>query len=422
MSKKFTILIVDDEKSNIEYLSLLLKERYIIKAAFSGEQALKVVQNVSVDLILLDVQMPYMDGFEVIKKLKKFNTIEDIPVIFLTASKEEAVMVEGFSLGARDFITKPFNNQELLVRINNHLQIYALQSETLQQKIFLDLVINSQSSLIILTDMVKVKFANNATLNFFGYESLVSLSNAIECISDVFEKDENYFHADKVAKNSNWIETLQKLPNDQKVVLLHSKRHNQTKAFHIEVNGFKHEKYFIITLSDINETMVKKLEYEWKSIHDSLTQAPNREYFRQHIDTIIKENTQAHNETTIVMVDIDYFKKINDTYGHKVGDEVLSHLVRIITEKLLANEIIVRWGGEEFLLVLSAIDEAQLTQRLESIRILISNELFPCAEKITISLGASFKHSDERVDDTIIRADDALYRSKEGGRDRVTLL
>lgn len=126
MSHKQTILIVDDEKSNIDILMNVFKSinrRYTIIPALSGEKALQAVQKRTIDLILLDITMPQMDGYEVCMQLKKQNRTKDIPILFVTAHTDGASVEKMYAVGANDYVTKPFRNVELLARVNLNLKL-----------------------------------------------------------------------------------------------------------------------------------------------------------------------------------------------------------------------------------------------------------------------------------------------------------
>jgi signal transduction histidine kinase len=134
IQSKPTVLIVDDTAANIEMLGAMLRVKDIqMLASMSGSQALTIAEAKMPDVILLDIQMPEMDGYEVCKKLKEHPTTKDIPVIFLTAKNETADIVKGFDLGAVDYITKPFRPQELFARLRTHIQLTTLQKQTLAQ-------------------------------------------------------------------------------------------------------------------------------------------------------------------------------------------------------------------------------------------------------------------------------------------------
>ena len=129
------ILIVDDTPANIQILSGILKEKgYQLSIATNGKQALQVLEKIRPDLILLDVMMPEMDGFEACRQIKKSETLRDIPIIFLTAKTDTSDIVEGFGIGAVDYVAKPFNPPELLARINTHLTMDQLR-RSLAEKI-----------------------------------------------------------------------------------------------------------------------------------------------------------------------------------------------------------------------------------------------------------------------------------------------
>lgn len=130
--KKYTILVVDDTPKNLQILGKILNsEGYLIAAATEGEKSIGIAEKILPDLILLDIRMPGMDGFEVLKKLKSSSVTQEIPVIFLTASSEREDIVSGFGLGASDYITKPFKPEELIARIKMHIML----NEAVHEKI-----------------------------------------------------------------------------------------------------------------------------------------------------------------------------------------------------------------------------------------------------------------------------------------------
>lgn len=133
MHEKATLLVVDDERSNLEALANLLGDHYVLRAAMHGKKALEILKKHSVDLILLDIQMPQMDGYETAKYIKEQSVLSHIPIIFLTARSDHDSIVKGFKSGAVDYITKPFNTEELRVRIVNHLNLYRLQQKLKKQ-------------------------------------------------------------------------------------------------------------------------------------------------------------------------------------------------------------------------------------------------------------------------------------------------
>jgi DNA-binding response OmpR family regulator len=135
MTENIYILVVDDNHENLKVVGNFLKEKdYKIAMATDGKSALKILETTSIDLILLDIMMPEMDGFEVCRKLKENPSTKEIPVIFLTARTETEDIVRGFKMGGVDYITKPFNKEELFARVHNHIQLKLAKDYLVQRE------------------------------------------------------------------------------------------------------------------------------------------------------------------------------------------------------------------------------------------------------------------------------------------------
>jgi len=135
MTDNIYILVVDDNHENLKVVGNFLKEKdYKIAMATDGKSALKILETNNIDLILLDIMMPEMDGFEVCRRLKEDPAKKDIPIIFLTARSESEDIVKGFQMGGVDYITKPFNKEELFARVHNHLQLKLAKDYLIQRE------------------------------------------------------------------------------------------------------------------------------------------------------------------------------------------------------------------------------------------------------------------------------------------------
>jgi diguanylate cyclase (GGDEF)-like protein/PAS domain S-box-containing protein len=291
-----------------------------------------------------------------------------------------------------------------------------------KQKAFLNLLINSQSHMLVLADGEELKYVNKAVLDFFETSTLEKLQKKYACMCDTFVKNDFSFHLGKITKNENWIDAIQKLPKQKQIVTIYSIKDKQEKMFQINIEHYNESNAYLLTFIDISDTMTKQFELEYKSYHDSLTKTFNREYLYEKYSAIIKLHKTNNQLTAIAMIDIDNFKLVNDTYGHNVGDKVLKQLVTSIQNNSRQNDILIRWGGEEFILIIPINNKSDLYKTLESLRKIIEKETMPVVKNITISIGASIYKHPESIDETIKRSDENLYVSKKSGRNLVTVL
>jgi len=203
-------------------------------------------------------------------------------------------------------------------------------------------------------------------------------------------------------------------PKDKIVSMLD--KNGAVHYFSIQEN--KLEDNYLLELSDISDTMREKFLFIDKAYTDSLTGAYNREYFNTNSEAIINsKNNSLH--LGIIFCDIDLFKNVNDIYGHDVGDEVLKQMVKIMHKTVRSNDIIIRWGGEEFVILLYVESLNILVKIANNIREAIAAERFENVGKLTCSFGLSGYHKGEDIQKAIKRADEALYEAKESGRNRV---
>ncbi|MDY0185235.1 MAG: diguanylate cyclase [Desulfuromonadaceae bacterium] len=290
-----TIIIVDDEIINIHSLARILRGTARLCFATSGKQALQLAKKLQPEMILLDVMLPDLSGFEVCKQLKNNPETSRCSVIFVTALGSTAEEAHGLRLGALDYIIKPFNPTIVRERVQNLL---------------------------------------NLTL---AYRKLEELSST-----------------------------------------------------------------------------------------DFLTGAFNRRYLFEIADTELKRHRRHHRCTSIMMLDIDHFKEINDRYGHSVGDQALRHLVQVCHENLRDEDIFARFGGEEFCVLLPETDATTAKDAAERLRQSIKTTPMALDEQflhMTVSIGLSGIALDESDDINywLEQADKALYHAKENGRDQVVL-
>ena len=300
------ILIVDDVPNNLRLLDEILDEMsYDTIFANSGKQAVEIVENltVQIDLILLDLMMPEMDGIEVCTIIKSNPMCQDIPVIFITADESLQSLLNAFKTGAIDYLKKPLDKAELLLRVENQLKL---------NKVYAGL-----------------RRSNDELLEAYAL--------------------------------------LQQLATVDPLTGLENRR----------------------SLMDFSEVQLK-LAQRYKSFF------------------------------SILLIDLDYFKKINDTYGHLIGDEILKNIAKILKESLRNVDHIGRFGGEEFIVILPNTTLKNAVLVAEKVRDAIANFVHNIEEQniqTTVSIGiASYNSLDDDVNQILERADQALYTAKSSGR------
>jgi diguanylate cyclase (GGDEF)-like protein len=307
-----SILIVDDNPTNmavlVEYLTC---QGYEIHVAEDGESALESLEFIHPELILLDIMMPRVDGFETCRRLKADPAYSDIPVIFMTSLAEIRDKVKGFEAGAVDYITKPIQHEELLARVNTHISLRNLQRSLVKKNLELQ--------------------------------------------------------------------------------------------------------------TEITERKKLQAALEHLAITDSLTGIYNRRHFLQVTEVELARSIRYEHAMSILMIDIDKFKHVNDRYGHLVGDQILLNVAERLQCELRIHDVLGRYGGEEFAILLpeTCFSDGHLVA--ERLRIAVADEPFRSevgAINITISLGLSCMEGERgiTVEKLLDEADQALYAAKHDGR------
>lgn len=254
---KATVLIVDDEPLNVDLLVSLLAPLYEIRVGYDGREALEILKKIEPDFILLDIMMPRLDGYGVIEEIQKDERLKEIPVVFLTAKSDHESIIKGFELGAVDYVTKPFNKQELLVRVANHINRYRLQKTLEEQNEFIQAIVDAQPNMILLTDGHEMKFVNRALLEFYGCASLDQFLATYGSLSKTFIHNEHFFYPASNETFFEWIERFMKLSQDERVVSVYSKQESSVRALSVSVSLFRSREY-ILNMSDITQTVAKK--------------------------------------------------------------------------------------------------------------------------------------------------------------------
>lgn len=279
-------------------------------------------------------------------------------------------------------------------------------------------LIDIQHEIVILTDGQKLIFANQVFLDFFGVTSVEEFKKAYNCICQKFINDDHFFHLGKVKPTErNWLESILNLPGRERIVSIQDV-HGSKYAFSVSISLYEENNY-IVDFHDVSDVMLEKLNLVKQAIHDQLTKSYNRTYYEHNINRLLEQNDKVQKYTGIIMLDIDHFKDVNDTYGHDVGDKVLVDVYQLIKRSSRESDKIIRWGGEEFLIIMPVNSLSDVTKRAENIRSTIEHTNFDPVKKLTCSFGGTLYDGHTDIDSVIKKADENLYRAKNDGRNKV---
>lgn len=414
------ILVVDDTALNLELLETILDENgYEVRTSISGEMALKSIEVQKPDLILLDIMMPGIDGYETCKKIKENPLYENIPIIFLSAKAETTDKLKGFEVGAVDYLTKPFDTSEVLARINTHISLYILKRELEQKVEIIDKYVISSSTDL---DGVIVE-ASEAFSEISGYTKEELIGNTHSVLRHPEMPGELYDDLwSTITSGKSWKSEIKNLKKDKgfywvDIVIYPS----------FDLNGN------IIGYNSVRKDITNEKRIEVLSITDQLTGLYNRRHFNDTFTIEIKRSIRQASLLSFIMLDIDFFKQYNDTYGHQAGDDVLSSLGGLLKKEMKRSEdFAFRLGGEEFGILYTTKTSQSAQEIAERIRKAIENlkiehKQSKVSDVITASLGmvcvdfSNKLNCDYSRDNLYKITDDELYKAKEGGRNRLSV-
>ncbi len=421
MNKKlFTILVIDDVPDNLALLGQALKDTYSIQIATSGAEGLELAYNDPPDLILLDIMMPDMDGYEVCSLFKADSAFKDIPIIFLTALSEVSSETKGLTLGAADYLTKPINIEIARLRIKNLLEREQMRRELFRQKSDLLLAAsvfaNTHDGIVITDANNKIIEVNSAFSRITGYQREEILGKNPSVLKSGRQSVEFY--------NVLWqsLLTLDHWGGE----LWNRNKSGEIYAALTSISIVRDEQgnihHFIGLFTDI--TPQKNHEYDLERIahFDPLTGIPNRLLLADRLNHAIVQLQRTKDFMAVCYLDLDGFKPVNDQFGHGVGDQLLIEISLRIQDCLRAGDTIARIGGDEFVLLLLGLNE------IADCEAILNRTLHKIAEPAVIdghcvavsaSLGYTVFPGDPVDADTLLRhADQAMYIAKQGGKNR----
>lgn len=419
------ILIVDDVVENVRILKSLLQDLGQVVFARDGLEALAQVERHRPDIVLLDVVMPGLDGYETCRRLKANPSTRDIPVIFITGADAESDEAEGLAVGAIDYITKPFAPAIVQARVRNHLALVRAHAELRLVNDALrkfKAAVESSSGAILITDRdAHIEYVNQAFVAMSGFGAgevhgrtptiLKSGSTSTEIYQQLWQT---------ILDGRDWRGEILNRCKDGSLSW-------QDVAIAPVFDPDRKITHFVAIHTDITQRKQMEEELHRLAVTDALTGVANR---RRLIEVGNQELQRARRNgapVCVLMLDIDHFKNINDTFGHPAGDAVLKEFARICASTLRNVDTVGRLGGEEFAVVLPMADKAGALQLAERLRACVAQCVVKTdsaeAIRFTVSIGVAQAAGDGADFDALLaQADQALYLAKNTGRNRVLAL
>lgn len=306
--------------------------------------------------------------------------------------------------------------RQVIVGDEGLVQLEGLMSDQTEQyhsMARLQKLIDQQANIVIVTDHEETKFANQSYYDFFGLPP-AERQHQPKCIAKQFLQLADYFHLGRYNVDShNWIDEILKRPADQRVVAMTNSLGHQ-RAFKLEISDFEDD--YLVSFFDITDSQIEKQYWQYKASHDPLTGCHNRDFLEMNLGVFMKLVNREQLFAGLLILDIDFFKQVNDQYGHAEGDRILSELANLIFRNIRESDLFVRWGGEEFLLLMAVDSEASLEKIAQNLGRLVAENLRSPGGSITVSIGGSLIKDELDFQKAVARADAGLYYVKDQGR------
>jgi len=450
------VLVVDDILANVKLLEAKLTAEYFdVVTALSGQEALDQIEQIHPDIVLLDIMMPGMDGFEVCRKIKANPASMHIPVVMVTALDQPSDRVKGLECGADDFLTKPVDDISLFARVRSLVRLKMMTDElrvregagermgraSAGDSLFGGTRATGRILLVedrrraagrladilppgcdseIETDPEKVlKHARSGRFDLIVLSLSLEDTDGLRLCSQIRSSEEaRHVPLLMIVEDGDTGRLVKGLEIGVNDYLM---RPVDSNEFVARVRTQLRRRHYAEQLrSDLQESV------ELAAV-DSLTGLYNRRYLTGHLEQVMERSRSTRKQVSLLILDIDHFKVVNDSHGHQVGDEILREFARRLTSNVRNIDLPARYGGEEFVVVMPDTDCAFASVVAERLRSAIADAPFNAdipdeSLSITVSIGVASVDSDAiGVEGLLKRADDALYHAKKTGRNRVVL-
>ncbi|MEM7180705.1 MAG: diguanylate cyclase [Spirochaetota bacterium] len=407
-----SLLYIEDDKL-IQETSLRVLETIVEKVypASDGEEGLELFQQNQPDIILTDIDLPKMNGIAVAKKILASN--KTIPVIFVTAYSDVAYLLEAIQIKVHGFIIKPLKVDYLYSLLTKITHEITLEREIQKNTNRMQTLLNLEANMVLMADENKVYEANHAFLEFFSCASLEEWQNSYTSISNIFLQKPGYICSES---RLSWLEKLKQKQLLQPRSQIQNPKSGIVHTFLLKFNQVPDEEILVLSLTDITEIESQTKTLQQEAITDQLTGLYNRRKFNRILQEKLVLALQGNFTIALLLLDIDHFKSVNDTFGHDKGDIVLVELAKLITNNTRTSDLFARWGGEEFVILVCKTPRKGIETFCKKLLQVVREHDFQIQRQLTISIGVVENKTNDSKESIFKRADDALYIAKNSGR------
>jgi two-component system cell cycle response regulator len=445
------ILVVDDIEANVKLLEAkLAAEYYDVLTANDGPTALAIAASECPDIILLDVMMPGMDGFAVCRRLKDDPITRHIPVVLVTALDGRSDRIAGLDAGADEFLTKPIDDVMLFARVRSLTRLKQVMDELRAREASgrrIGIIAGAAARLGGTGGRVLVVDDNERQAQRLMTELAIEHRPVMET-----EPDKAHLTArgpvdliivNATARTFDGLRFCATIRSDEATrhlpilaIVDPDERGRLVKALEIGVNDLLTKPIDPQEMAARARTQIRRKRYTdflrdnldhslELAVTDQLTGLHNRRYMEGQLGALVKRAAHGGDPVSALMIDIDHFKKINDNFGHDIGDEVLREFAVRLASNVRAIDLPCRYGGEEFTVIMPGAQLVDAQRVAERIRLHVAGSPFRVSGgrellSVTISIGVAATLGEADTPDTLIkRADEAVYEAKAAGRNKV---
>jgi two-component system cell cycle response regulator len=448
------VLVVDDLEPNVKLLEAKLRAEYFeVMTALSGAEAIEIARTQQPDIVLLDVMMPGLDGFETCERLKADDETWHIPVVMVTALDQQADRVAGLNAGADDFITKPVQDIALFSRVRSLTRFKQMTDELRHRhqagarmgvvdKADLTAFDDRQTKILCVSDEISIPALEKGSEHLPENLDVIYENDARMALEAIRRGDPDLVLIDLSMESYDPLRlcsAIRAFDMTRLAPLLAIARKDETRlvvrALDLGVSDY------LLSPVDTEEfaarirTQLRRMRYIEHlrasfdqtlelAITDQLTGLYNRRFLANQGTRLVEDCKQSDDPLACLMVDIDFFKKVNDALGHDAGDQVLKEVAARLTTSIRGSDLACRTGGEEFAVIMPRTEEPSAQEIAERLLRAMADEPVTLDNgvdvAITVSIGVSYLGQTDSLASVLKRADEALYRSKENGRNRIT--